>query len=112
MSSGKARKARQKAQVCDHPPGCYARGIRAFPRPRRCSYCGVRAGRLENDHIVPLIAGGLHCGFNVQPLCPDCHAAKQDADEETGRIRAIAFQWECPPVGIGIAKRGALGARS
>ena len=53
----------------------------------RCVRCS-RAGRLEVDHIVPMIAGGSHEMTNLQTLCRPCHFAKT-AEENSARS-------ECP----------------
>ncbi len=41
-----------------------------------CAYCRQRIARLEQDHIVPLVRGGLHAAGNVVPACRSCNAAK------------------------------------
>lgn len=39
------------------------------------------AGRLEVDHVVPLVAGGaVYDPDNLQALCRDCHIAKTAAE--------------------------------
>ena len=53
----------------------------------RCAGCNKRHGEplpgrkkvvLSLDHILPLDKGGFHLPFNVQPLCLDCHALKDN----------------------------------
>jgi 5-methylcytosine-specific restriction endonuclease McrA len=41
----------------------------------RCAYC-YRALPLEQDHIEPLSAGGLHDPTNVVPACARCNRSK------------------------------------
>lgn len=45
----------------------------------RCQKCG-KAGRLECDHITPLVKGGKNTLANVQMLCLACHKIKTRAD--------------------------------
>ncbi len=41
-----------------------------------CAYCRQRVDRLEQDHIVPLVRGGLHAAGNIVPACRSCNATK------------------------------------
>jgi 5-methylcytosine-specific restriction endonuclease McrA len=41
----------------------------------RCAYCGT-AGRIEQDHVIPLSRGGQHTIDNVVPACRSCNARK------------------------------------
>ena len=48
----------------------------------RCRSCG-RAGRLECDHVVPVVQGGDWWGVEgLQALCRGCHIAKSRRDLE------------------------------
>lgn len=50
----------------------YARFIANDP----CVYCGGPGGTIE--HIVPLIAGGLHEPDNIASACLSCNTSKRD----------------------------------
>jgi 5-methylcytosine-specific restriction endonuclease McrA len=41
-----------------------------------CAYCRQHIPHLEQDHIVPLVRGGLHIAGNIVPACRSCNAAK------------------------------------
>lgn len=41
-----------------------------------CAYCGVRAERLDMDHVIPLSRGGRHAIANILPACPNCNRRK------------------------------------
>lgn len=43
-----------------------------------CAYCGVRGGRLECDHIVPVSRGGSNARENLTTACFSCNRAKRD----------------------------------
>lgn len=41
-----------------------------------CRYCGVRAVRLECDHILPLSRGGTNDEHNLTTACFSCNRSK------------------------------------
>lgn len=43
-----------------------------------CRYCGVRAGRLECDHVIPVARGGEHSADNLATACFPCNRSKRD----------------------------------
>lgn len=45
-----------------------------------CAHCHKHGSivRLTLDHIVPLCFGGKNDGSNLQPLCHECHSAKDN----------------------------------
>lgn len=43
----------------------------------QCAYCGS-SGKLEQEHIVPMIKGGKYEIGNIVPACRRCNASKQD----------------------------------
>lgn len=46
-----------------------------------CSGCGEMGKEIQQDHIIPVHAGGGLCWLsNYQPLCTDCHKLKTKAD--------------------------------
>ena len=50
----------------------------------RCRACG-RAGRLECDHVVPVVQGGAWWDpAGLQALCRGCHIAKTLVDRGAG----------------------------
>jgi len=42
----------------------------------RCLSCGKETGRLEADHVIPLVKGGDDFIDNIQPLCKSCNCRK------------------------------------
>lgn len=42
-----------------------------------CAYCGATED-ITQDHIIPLIKGGLNIIENIQPLCRSCNSKKRD----------------------------------
>ena len=51
-----------------------------------CAYCGVRAGSMQKDCVLPISRGGRYTLPNVVPACPSCNASKCN-DEVTGWLR-------------------------
>lgn len=47
----------------------------------RCAYCGSSPQTLEQDHRVPLAAGGQHVIENVIPACRSCNSRKGTKSE-------------------------------
>ena len=41
-----------------------------------CAYCGTKPERLTQDHIRPIVRGGLHLMSNLLPACPSCNSSK------------------------------------
>ena len=41
-----------------------------------CAYCGKSDGKLERDHVIPLVKGGHDTPENVVPACRSCNAHK------------------------------------
>jgi 5-methylcytosine-specific restriction endonuclease McrA len=42
----------------------------------RCAYCGQTVGKLQKDHVIPLIRGGAHTIRNIVPACGPCNLRK------------------------------------
>lgn len=58
----------------------------------RCVRCS-RAGRLEADHIVPVVDGGAVFDLaNVQTLCRGCHRDKTRAEAAARRRTSPAVE--------------------
>lgn len=58
-----------------------------------CAGCGRHVASYEKweaDHIKPLVEGGADELENMQPLCPQCHAAKSGGENRArGKTRRI-----------------------
>lgn len=61
----------------------------------RCAYCGIKPGRIEQDHVVPIVRGGTHTAANVVPACKPCNSSKRDRDRPT--IHAGRSHWLWKP---------------
>ena len=47
-----------------------------------CAYCGLKANKFDQDHIVPLSKGGSHVKSNIIPSCEYCNGSKHVKDME------------------------------
>jgi len=43
-----------------------------------CQYCGIRGGRLECDHVVPVSRGGQTVEENLKTACFSCNRSKRN----------------------------------
>lgn len=50
-----------------------------------CSYCGMRGGPLECDHITPIARGGSNHDGNLTTACRPCNQSKSDRTVEEWR---------------------------
>jgi len=57
------------------------------PLCRECQKKGRTTLATEVDHIVPKAQGGSDRRANLQPLCRDCHQAKNHADVAAAQSR-------------------------
>ncbi len=46
----------------------------------RCAYCRSKPTKLEQDHLVPLSAGGAFVFGNIVPACKNCNSSKRQFD--------------------------------
>lgn len=46
----------------------------------RCAYCGKKAKKLEQEHVIPVSNGGGYTRNNIVPACRPCNSSKQDED--------------------------------
>lgn len=42
----------------------------------RCAYCGQKAKRLTQDHVIPVSKGGGYTPDNIVPSCLSCNSSK------------------------------------
>ena len=47
-----------------------------------CQYCGVRGGRLECDHVIPVCRGGSNDYTNLVTACFRCNRSKHSKTVE------------------------------
>lgn len=45
----------------------------------RCAYCGAFAETLQQEHVIPLSAGGGYVVENIVPACARCNLSKRDS---------------------------------
>jgi 5-methylcytosine-specific restriction endonuclease McrA len=45
----------------------------------RCAYCGASGVKLEQEHMVPVVAGGGYTQENIIPACRSCNARKRSS---------------------------------
>lgn len=45
----------------------------------QCAYCGAR-GKLEREHVVPVMRSGAYIMGNIIPACKRCNQSKHDKD--------------------------------
>jgi 5-methylcytosine-specific restriction endonuclease McrA len=59
--------------------------------PHVCYICGTllwQGVNLHMDHVVPVVAGGVHCADNLRPCCAVCNSSKKGRTlEEFLRLR-------------------------
>lgn len=46
----------------------------------RCHYCGVKSDALQQDHKIPVSAGGGYTANNIVPACKSCNSSKGKRD--------------------------------
>ena len=44
-----------------------------------CAYCGKPSERLQQDHFIPLSAGGEYTKANIIPACKSCNCSKHNS---------------------------------
>lgn len=45
-----------------------------------CAYCGTKFDRLQQEHFIPVNAGGTYTKDNIVPSCRRCNLSKHDND--------------------------------
>lgn len=98
---GLLEKRDDKYVVCNMPPGGKGNRcnsfrwdeLRSFVFERdnfTCFYCGVRGGRLECDHKIPVSRGGSDDPENLVAACLSCNRSKhnQTPDEFIASMRS------------------------
>jgi 5-methylcytosine-specific restriction endonuclease McrA len=70
-------KRRRRERLAQAPGSHTTADWRALCRKydNRCLCCG-NTGRIERDHIIPIIKGGSNDIENIQPLCRRCNCSK------------------------------------
>lgn len=71
---GQRRRARKLGVVSPLTTAQWLAIIAAYKG--RCAYCGKKVARLEQEHVIPLVAGGSHSADNVVPACGPCNRLK------------------------------------
>ncbi|MHB8958358.1 MAG: HNH endonuclease [Candidatus Limnocylindrales bacterium] len=76
LARNETRRARKLAQACAVHPECAQIDLAAIRASGRCVNCGKKSKRLTVDHTIPLAKGGIHCRYNLQPMCKPCNSRK------------------------------------
>ncbi|RCX22946.1 HNH endonuclease [Fontibacillus phaseoli] len=45
-----------------------------------CAYCGEPEADLQQDHVIPVSAGGGYVAENIIPACKSCNSSKRHSD--------------------------------
>ena len=89
-SEGSRRRAQLAGSVSSLTESQWQSAIDWFES--RCAYCGITGVPLQQEHVIPLAAGGAHIAGNVVPACCRCNASKCDRPlEEWAATYGIAF---------------------
>lgn len=76
----KAAERRAKIRGCSVDPKGLWHWVRRMKRQTglTCYYCGmsIPKGKLELDHVIPLVKGGQHSAANMAASCEHCNATK------------------------------------
>lgn len=73
------KRARKRAAIADFTPVQWLTCLEYFNHT--CAYCGAQQDFwhvLEQEHFVPLAAGGGYTVSNIIPACKSCNSSKQD----------------------------------
>lgn len=56
-----------------------------------CAYCGLSGIPLQQDHVIPVIAGGGYVKDNIVPACSTCNQSKGGRDMEAWYVDSERF---------------------
>lgn len=68
------RRTRAKGLVATLTGSQWAGILKAYRY--RCAYCGKHVGKLTQDHVIPIVAGGAYSVENIVPACRACNSSK------------------------------------
>jgi 5-methylcytosine-specific restriction endonuclease McrA len=77
-SNAETRRARKRNQLCTVHPECRNIDLRPLFDGAKCCECGkkLNSKTMTVDHTLPLAKGGIHCRYNLRPLCGSCNSSK------------------------------------
>lgn len=71
------RRARQEGLAATYTSQDWMRSLEVFSRC--CAYCGKHesvVGAFDQDHVIPVVAGGGYVPGNIVPACAKCNGSK------------------------------------
>lgn len=92
IAIGKRRDAKKKNAVATLTPEQWIKTLESFDNC--CVYCGERLDNPQQDHVIPLSAGGGYTKKNMLPACKSCNSSKHNRELEVWYKRQPFFSPE------------------
>ena len=76
IAIGKRREARKKKAIATLTPEQWLETLESFDNC--CVYCGEKLDNPQQDHVIPVSAGGGYTKKNMLPACKFCNSSKHN----------------------------------
>jgi len=76
IAIGKRREAKKKNAVATLTPEQWLDTLDSFDNC--CVYCGEKLVNVQQDHVIPVSAGGGYTKLNMLPACKSCNSSKHN----------------------------------
>ena len=76
IAIGKRREARKKKTIATLTPEQWLETLESFDNC--CVYCGEKLVNVQQDHVIPVSAGGGYTKLNMLPACKPCNSSKHN----------------------------------
>jgi len=76
IAIGKRREARKKKAIATLTPEQWLETLESFDN--YCVYCGEKLDNPQQDHVIPVSAGGGYTKKNMLPACKPCNSSKHN----------------------------------